>query len=104
MLSRLAAATIGAALISLPAAAQTAPQAPATVKQGAPNHNVGDPNERICENLTIVGSRLSKKRVCATRAEWAERKREDRQVIDQAQQGRHCGSANTGGFSEGSTC
>lgn len=91
-------------LISLPAVAQTPPQAPASGKQAAPSQKVGDLNERICENLTIVGSRLSVKRVCATRAEWAERKREDRQVMDQAQQGRHCGSVNTGGFKEGSTC
>ena len=101
MLSRLAAAVAAAALIGMPgAAAQPAPSG----KQVVPNYNIGDPNERICENLTMVGSRLSKKRVCATRAEWAERKREDRQAIDQAQQGRHCGSVNTGGFAEGSSC
>lgn len=44
-----------------------------------------DPNEKVCENLTTVGSRLAKKRVCATRAEWEERRREDRQAVDQIQ-------------------
>jgi hypothetical protein len=46
-----------------------------------------DPNERICENITMVGSRLAKKRVCATRSEWADRKLQDRQAIDRAQVG-----------------
>jgi len=69
------AAALAAAIISTPALAQ---------KQ-APNHNVGDPNERVCENLTIVGSRLAVKRVCATRAEWAERIRLDRETVEQAQ-------------------
>ena len=30
-----------------------------------------DPNERVCEKQTVVGSRLAVRRVCATRAEWA---------------------------------
>jgi hypothetical protein len=44
-----------------------------------------DPNEKVCENLTVVGSRLAKKRVCATRAEWEDRRRQDRQAVDQIQ-------------------
>lgn len=44
-----------------------------------------DPNEKVCENLTVVGSRLAKKRVCATRAEWEERRRLDREAVEQAQ-------------------
>lgn len=65
------------------AASSAVPAAPQ--KDLAPNYNVGDPNERICEKLTIVGSRLSVKRVCATRAEWADRIRQDREAIDAAQ-------------------
>lgn len=42
-------------------------------------------NEKVCETLTVVGSRLGEKRVCATRAEWQERKRLDREAIDHAQ-------------------
>lgn len=42
-------------------------------------------NEKVCETVTVTGSRLGKKRVCATRAEWQERKRLDRESVDQAQ-------------------
>jgi hypothetical protein len=44
-----------------------------------------DPNERICEKQSIVGSRLATRRVCATRAEWEEKRRLDKDAIDQAQ-------------------
>lgn len=44
-----------------------------------------DPNERICEKQTVVGSRLAVRRVCATRAEWAEKRRLDREAIDKTQ-------------------
>jgi hypothetical protein len=44
-----------------------------------------DPNEKICEKQSIVGSRLATRRVCATRAEWAEKRRLDREAIDQGQ-------------------
>jgi hypothetical protein len=60
-------------------------EAPASGKQVAPNHNVGDPNERICENITPIGSRLATKRFCGTRAEWADRKRQDREALEGAQ-------------------
>jgi hypothetical protein len=33
----------------------------------------------------VIGSRLAKKRVCATRAEWEEQRRQDRQAVDQIQ-------------------
>lgn len=51
----------------------------------AANTNVGDPNERICENITPIGSRLATKRFCGTRAEWADRRRQDREAIENAQ-------------------
>jgi hypothetical protein len=50
-----------------------------------------DPNEVVCENQSMVGSRLSVHRVCATRAEWVEKRRLDREAIDGAQR-----SPNTG--------
>lgn len=46
-----------------------------------------DPNEKICEKQSVVGSRLATRRVCATRAEWAEKRRLDREAIDQGQRG-----------------
>lgn len=58
---------------------------PATAQEQIPNHNVGDPNERLCETLTPTGSRITTKRFCGTRAEWAEKKREDRAVTEQLQ-------------------
>jgi hypothetical protein len=50
-----------------------------------------DPNQRICEDVTQVGSRLGTKRICATRAEWAEKRKQDRDTVDNAQR-----SANAG--------
>lgn len=44
-----------------------------------------DPNERICENIVMVGSRLATKRFCGTRAEWADRQKQDREVVEDAQ-------------------
>lgn len=44
-----------------------------------------DPNRVICEKQEVVGSRLQSKRVCMTAAEWAAKRREDRQMIDRAQ-------------------
>ncbi len=46
-----------------------------------------NPNEKICESITPVGSRLGSKKVCATRAEWAEKRRLDREAIDRGQVG-----------------
>jgi len=46
-----------------------------------------DQNEKICENVPQIGSRLSKKRVCATRAEWAERRLQDRKDAEYIQKG-----------------
>ena len=44
-----------------------------------------DPNEVVCEKQRELGSRVSVKRVCMTRAEWAERRRLDRMEIEKAQ-------------------
>ena len=44
-----------------------------------------DPDEWICEKQTIVGTRLATRRVCATRAEWDEKRRLDKEAIDKAQ-------------------
>jgi len=47
-----------------------------------------DPNEMVCEKQEVLGSRVASKKVCMTRAEWAERKRLERLEIDKAQVGR----------------
>ena len=42
-------------------------------------------NEKVCEDIKVVGSRLAKKRICGTRAEWEDRRRQDRDAVDKIQ-------------------
>ncbi len=80
----LAAAAAGL-LASAPAAAQTAAAAApaATVQKPA------DPNsEVVCEKQEITGSRLGSRRICMTRAKWAERRLQDRQDVEKVQTSR----------------
>ena len=44
-----------------------------------------DPNQKVCQVITATGSRLGGKKICATRAEWEERKRADREATEKAQ-------------------
>lgn len=67
------------------AIAQTT-QAPA----GQPAKKALDPNEVVCEKQLVAGSRLATKRVCMTRAQWADLKSQDRQEIEKAQVQRGC--------------
>lgn len=67
----LCAPAVSAAQTAAPAPAQQPPQA--------------DPKERICETVTVIGSRLGKKRVCASRAEWQEMRLRDRQEVEKIQ-------------------
>lgn len=69
--------TMLAIAATIPAAAPAASQ--------ASDQTAADPNEKICESIPTIGSRLAKRRVCATRAEWEEQKRLDRQAVDQIQ-------------------
>lgn len=74
MLVRLLALSLAATVpFSAPVAAPTQPS------------SALDPNERVCESIPVLGSRLAKRRICATRAEWEERKRQDRQAVEQIQ-------------------
>jgi hypothetical protein len=66
---------------------------PAVAEQ-PPSKKVRDPNQRVCEDIHMIGSRLAVKRICATRAEWAEARRQDRDAVDKAQMGLH-GPCNT---------
>ena len=75
-------AAVAGALIAAPvAAADTAP-----AQAGG-----YDPNERICEKMIVTGSRLTSKKVCMTRAQWDERRRDDRDSIERAQRAAHVG-------------
>jgi hypothetical protein len=73
-------AAVVTAVICVPAVAgaQTAAPAPTQTPQA-------DPNERICETITMIGSRLGKKRFCASRAEWEQMRLRDRQEVERAQ-------------------
>jgi hypothetical protein len=55
--------------------------------EATPVKSQGDPNKKICETITPIGSRLGSKKVCATRAEWEEKRRLDREAIDRGQVG-----------------
>ena len=68
--------------------------------------NATNPNEKICESIPEIGSRLSKKRVCATRAEWDEKRRLDREAVEQAQKliGGPCQTTPSGRNGGPTTC
>ena len=63
--------------LAVPATAQ-APSAPAKDK---------DPEEIVCEKQVVLGSRLATKRRCLTRAQWAEERRESKNLIEGLQRG-----------------
>ena len=44
-----------------------------------------DPDEVVCEKVEVTGSRLAVKRVCMTRAEWADRRQQDRMATEKSQ-------------------
>lgn len=72
-------------LIVLAIAATLPATAPAAPEQSTKSSF--DPNEKVCENAPQIGSRLGKKRICATRAEWAARRLQDRQDAEYIQKG-----------------
>jgi hypothetical protein len=65
-------------------AAMVGGSTPASADQ-PPKPQKGDPDEIVCEKITAIGSRVATKRVCATRAEWAEKRRLDKEAMEQAQ-------------------
>ena len=44
-----------------------------------------DPNQIICRSQSVVGSRLTRARVCVTRQQWLEQRQQDRLLAEQAQ-------------------
>lgn len=63
--------------LAMPALAQESPEPKPSEAR--------DQDERVCEKITMVGSRLATKRFCGTRAEWEDKKRQDRESIDRMQ-------------------
>ena len=70
------AAIVATSLLSLVATA-------ATAQDGA--KKVRDPNEMICKKEEVLGSRLQSRKVCLTRAQWAEQRQLDRQNVEKSQ-------------------
>ncbi len=70
--------TITFLLSAVPAVAQAQAGQPAK-----PAKN--DPNRMICEKIEQIGSRLATKRICMTAAQWEEKRRLDREGLENAQ-------------------
>ena len=87
---KLVIATVTAASVATPSIAQT--QAPAPAQTTATKKE--DPNEKICVKEEVTGSRLGAKRICMTRAEWADRKLQDQQELVRAQTQRGTSNGN----------
>ena len=75
------AAPLAGSLLATAALAETKPaQAQPQTQTQAPN-----PNEKVCQNIIVTGSRIATKRFCGTRAEWEDRRRQDREAVEAAQ-------------------
>ncbi|RST29903.1 hypothetical protein HMF7854_02990 [Sphingomonas ginkgonis] len=80
-------------LVTALAVAAAVPSGAQTVDAPKPKPQ-RDPNRMICERIEELGSRLAARKVCMTAAQWAEQRRQDRDVVDRLQQS-HC--SGTGG-------
>ena len=76
---------VGAALAVAAFAAPVAAQTNSAPARTHGSQAQGDPNERICEDIKLTGSRLAVRRFCGTRAEWAERQLQDKMEVERIQ-------------------
>lgn len=65
--------------LSLLAGAQSASLA------AEPPANTDDKDPIVCQRIEETGSRLSSKKVCMRKSQWAEQRNEDRMLIDRSQ-------------------
>ena len=72
------------ALVTALAAAPAIADTP-TATTSSPRQSALDPNQVICEKQEVIGSRLATRRICKTRAEWADSRLQDRQEIEKMQ-------------------
>ena len=77
-------AALGVASLILSTSA-AAFQAPAGAQEQPKSAASGSKNERYCETITMIGSRLAKKKFCGTRAEWEDKRLQDRKMVEQIQ-------------------
>ena len=78
-------AAIGAASLIILSTSTTASETPTSAQEQANTSAAPATEERYCETITMTGSRLAKRRFCGTRAEWAEKRLQDRQAIERTQ-------------------
>ena len=64
---------------SAPVLAQTQPAA-------QPANTPNDQDRIICEKVKETGSRINNKKICMTKLQWDEKRRQDRDVLEDAQQ------------------
>jgi len=76
--------------VAVPALAEppASPGAQINVDGQRPLGSAGNPNQIICRNQSVPGSRLRSQRVCATRQQWNDQRRTDRQMLEKAQTNR----------------
>lgn len=60
---------------------------PAAAAETGSSNKAKDPNKVICENQTVIGSRLAVKRKCLTRAQWEEHRLATKDAVDSLQRG-----------------
>jgi hypothetical protein len=77
MVRTAAAAIVAASLLSLVATTSAA--------QESAKPKARDPNQIVCKKEEVLGSRLQTRKVCMTRAEWAEQRQVDRHTVEQSQ-------------------
>jgi hypothetical protein len=97
--------TLALILAALTASAALAEQQPAAAVRSAGSDGTDgrlDPNQTICRSEPAVGSRLRGRRICATRAQWLEQMRLERQYVEKAQTTRtFCGGICTRALTHG---
>ena len=77
------------ATVAALAASATLAQAPPQRSTPTGSANDGlDPNQLICRSQSTIGSRLARQRVCATRQQWLDQSRADRNLTEKAQTNR----------------
>jgi invasion protein IalB len=71
--------TVSFSAIPVAVSAQAQLQTEAAVAQAR------NPNEVVCEKQEVTGSRLGHRKVCMTRSQWEDARRQDRSVVEKVQ-------------------
>ena len=86
MLKSVRAICVIALVSGVSGAASAQQQEPAPAQPSAKSAPSGDyMNQVVCQKQEVIGSRLAVKRICKTRAEWADARLQDRQETERVQ-------------------